>query len=320
MYKELVMNDINTVSIIGLGAIGSFLAGGIQSVLGDGLRVIADGRRGDTLKKEGRIINGVQHYFNITGSDSCDSPSDLVIIITKFNQLREAALAAKNQIGKDTILMCPLNGVESEDIVAQYYPDNHILYSLARVASTKCGNRITYSDKLAYIEFGEKENDAKKGLSPAVQSVSRLLTKAGIDYKIPKDMILSMWNKFMCNCSENQSSAVLGIPFGAWHSNIHANYIREAIMREVIAVANAKGIALSEDMIEKQHDLLLNVAPTARTSTLQDIENKRPTEVEMFSGTIIRMGRELGVPTPINEIFYHAIKTLEDKNLGEFDY
>ena len=91
-------------------------------------------------------------------------------------------------------------------------------------------------------------------------------------------------------------------------------------MKEVIAVANAKGIPLSLDMLPKQHQLLLNVAATARTSTLQDIENGRKTEVEMFSGAIIRMGKELGVPTPINEIFYHAIKTLEDKNSGEFDY
>lgn len=124
----------------------------------------------------------------------------------------------------------------------------------------------------------------------------------------------------MCNCSENQSSAVLGIPFGAWHGNVHANFIREAIMREVIAIAQAKGIDLTEEALPVQQKLLMNVSPTARTSTLQDIENGRKTEVEMFSGAIIRMGRELGVPTPINEIFYHSIKTLEDKNDGAFQF
>jgi 2-dehydropantoate 2-reductase len=124
----------------------------------------------------------------------------------------------------------------------------------------------------------------------------------------------------MCNCSENQSSAVLGIPFGAWHNNVHANYIREAIMKEVIAIAQAKGIDLTLDALPVQQQLLLNVSPTARTSTLQDIENGRKTEVEMFSGAIIRLGRELNIPTPINEIFYHAIKTLEDKNDGAFDF
>lgn len=314
------MKHIETVSIIGLGAIGSYLAGGINNILGDRLRVVADGERYLRIKTEGRIINGKQHYFNVVTPDYKEEPSDLVIIITKFGQLRQAAMAVKNQIGPDTIIMCPLNGVESEDIVAEIYPDNHLLYSLARVASTRRGNEITYSEKFAYIEFGEKTNDPEKGYSPQVSMVSELFTKAGIDHKIPQDMILSMWNKFMCNCSENQSSAVLGIPFGAWHNNVHANYIREAIMKEVIAVANAKGIPLSLDMLPKQHQLLLNVAATARTSTLQDIENGRKTEVEMFSGAIIRMGKELGVPTPINEIFYHAIKTLEDKNSGEFDY
>jgi 2-dehydropantoate 2-reductase len=113
---------------------------------------------------------------------------------------------------------------------------------------------------------------------------------------------------------------VLGIPFGAWHNNVHANYIREAIMKEVITIAQAKGIDLTLDALPVQQQLLLNVSPTARTSTLQDIENGRKTEVEMFSGAIMRLGKELDVPTPINEIFYHAIKTLEDKNDGAFDF
>ena len=53
---------------------------------------------------------------------------------------------------------------------------------------------------------------------------------------------------------------------------------------------------------------------------LQDIEAGRKTEVEMFSGTVLRLGKELGVPTPINALFYHMIKTIEDKNDGTFTY
>jgi 2-dehydropantoate 2-reductase len=313
------MRHINTVSIIGLGAIGCFFAKGIQSAIGDNLRIIADGERASEIKEKGRVINGKQYYFNVCSPNSQSSFSDLVIVITKYNQLKEAALSIKNQVGPDTILMCPLNGVESEDILSNYYPDNKILYSITRVASTKRGNDITYSEKLAYIEFGDRTND-ENSLSDEVLAVSELFKSSSIDYRIPKDMLLSMWNKFMCNCSENQSSAVLGIPFGAWHNNVHANFIREAIMKEVISVANAQGIPLSTDMLPAQQELLRNVAATARTSTLQDIENKRKTEVEMFSGAIIRMGKKYNVPTPINEIFYHAIKTLEDKNEGAFDF
>lgn len=312
------MTHINTVSLIGLGAIGSYLAKGIQTAIGnDHLSVIASGSRKERLEKEGVVINGTPFSFHIVDPSEETTPKDLVIIITKYNQLREAAQDIKKHVGPDTILMCPLNGVESEDILAEYYPRENILYSLVRLASLRQGNKITYSESPAYIEFGEKTNEI---ISPRVQAVADLFEKGGIGYKIQPDMIKAIWTKFMCNCSENQSSAVLGIPFGAWHDNVHANFIREAIMREVIALAQAKGIDLSEDALPIQQKLLMHVSPTARTSTLQDIENGRKTEVEMFSGAIIRMGRELGVPTPINEIFYHAIKTLEDKNDGAFDF
>lgn len=133
-------------------------------------------------------------------------------------------------------------------------------------------------------------------------------------------MIRAIWKKFMCNVSENQSSAILGIPFGAWHDNIHANYVREAVMYEVIEVAQKLGVDISPDDLIPQRELLKKINANAKTSMLQDIEAGRKTEVEMFSGTMLRLGKELGVPTPINALFYHMIKTIEDKNDGTFTY
>jgi 2-dehydropantoate 2-reductase len=310
--------EIKTVSLIGLGAIGAYLAKGISTAIGnDSFQVIADGDRKRRIENEGVVINGTPYSFNVVSPEEDVKPSDLVVVITKFNQLRGAALQIRKFVGPDTIIMAPLNGIESEDILAEYYPQEQIIYSLARVASLREGNKITYSENLAYIEFGEKTNET---ISPRVQAIADMFDKGGIGYKIQPDMLKAIWTKFMCNCSENQSSAVLGIPFGAWHNNVHANYIREAIMKEVITIAQAKGIDLTLDALPVQQQLLLNVSPTARTSTLQDIENGRKTEVEMFSGAIMRLGKELDVPTPINEIFYHAIKTLEDKNDGAFDF
>ena len=67
-------------------------------------------------------------------------------------------------------------------------------------------------------------------------------------------------------------------------------------------------------------DIELGVVAEGRYSTLQDLDAGRHTEIEMFSGALIRMGRELGIPTPYNEFAYHMIKALEEKNDGRFDY
>ena len=87
-------------------------------------------------------------------------------------------------------------------------------------------------------------------------------------------------------------------------------------MREVVAIANKKGIALSEDDIIAQRKLFPKIPYENKPSTLQDIEAGRKTEVDIFAGTVIRMGKEVGVETPLNEFFYHGIRVLEEKNEG----
>ena len=127
----------------------------------------------------------------------------------------------------------------------------------------------------------------------------------------------ALWLKFMANVSENQTSAVLGIPFGAWQVSDEANALREDTMREVIAIAQKKGIDIGEQDILDQRAQLKRIPYPNKTSMLQDLEHGRPTEVEMLAGTVIRLGRETGVPTPVNQALYHAIRVLEEKNAGK---
>ena len=90
------------------------------------------------------------------------------------------------------------------------------------------------------------------------------------------------------------------------------------LRKELEAVALAKGIDIS--IVEGSSGRGSAVLPTARYSTLQDIDAKRHTEIDMFSGALMRMGKELGIPTPYNEYTYHMIKAIEEKNDGRFNY
>lgn len=305
---------IKTAALIGLGAIGSFLAVHLQTTLGQNLRIIAGGSRKERLKRDGITVNGSNYHFNIVDpSDTCgqDYP-ELAIIITKFTTLPQAVRDIKNQIGPDTIIMAPLNGVEAEEVVAGVYGWDNLIYSLAKVSVVMKDGVASFDTAVARMEFGEKANT--EPYTPRVRAVKELFESSGIHCVIPEDMERAIWYKYMCNVSENQCAAVLGIPFGAWRVSDNANFIREALMREVIAVARKKGINLSKGDMEQQKKTLARVTARNKPSTLQDIEAGRKTEVEMFGGAMMRMGRELGVPTPYNEMFYYAIKTLEEKN------
>lgn len=93
---------------------------------------------------------------------------------------------------------------------------------------------------------------------------------------------------------------------------------RQGLRAELEAIAKAKGIDIDKADSTSSHGSA--VPPTARYSTLQDLDAKRHTEIDMFSGALMKMGKELGIATPYNECIYHLIKALEEKNDGLFDY
>lgn len=307
------MREIKTVALIGLGAIGSFLASNLQKVLGDNLRVVAEGARRERLERDGIVVNGTPFRFHVVSPEEETGYADLAIFITKITGLTQAIEDMRRQIGPDTIIMAPLNGVESEERVAAAYGWDRVLYSLARISVVMDGNQVSFNPSMASVEFGEKRNPEP---TDRVMAVKRLLERAGIRPVIQPDMEKALWMKFVCNVSENQVAAVLKIPFGAWGASEHANTLRLMVAKEVIDIARKKGIGIDDDYAVKHLEHLKKVPYNNKPSTLQDIEHGRKTEVEMFAGTVIRLGRETGVPTPCNEFLYHAVRVLEEINDG----
>ena len=123
-----------------------------------------------------------------------------------------------------------------------------------------------------------------------------------------------IWYKYALNISKNLPQAIINCGLGAYNDSQHVAYISKRLREEVVQVAAALGIDISDENNISGGNAAFS--PEARFSTLQDLDAKRPTEIDMFSGTLIRMGKELSVETPFNEFAYHAIKALEEKNMG----
>jgi len=310
------MKEIKRVSLIGLGAIGAFVAPKLQKLLDDQFQVIARGDRKIRLEENGVIINETLYKFHITNPEEKNGYADFVIFAVKNTQLETAIEDMKNQIGPDTIVMSLLNGVTSEEMIRNAVHSANVLTSVIRVPSLNQNGKISYPEEYGKIFFGETVNEE---LSENVQAVKDLFDRAGIHYEIPKDMLRNMWLKYMSNVSENQLCAILGVPYKGFAVSIdHIEVMREQAAREVIVIAQKKGIDLREEDLKDRIPVVRGLTPQGKPSTLQDIEAGRKTEVETFAGNVIRMGKEVGVPTPYNEIFYHMICALEEKNEGRF--
>lgn len=308
--------EIKKVTLIGLGAMGVFFAPKLDATLGRGnFRVMAEGERKERLLKRGVTINGVTHRFAVITPETTNDPADLIIIAVKDMGLNQAIADIKNQVGQNTQILCVLNGIDSEERVAAVYGWEHVLYSYMRVSIVMQGSVANYDPGFGKVHFGEAKNDT---LSDRVKSIAGLFDGCRIKYDVDPDMILGMWFKFMCNIGENMTCAMLGIPFGAFRVSEHASAIRRAAMGEVVAIANKLGIDLGMEEIERQEITIKKLPFENKPSTLQDLENGRPTEVEMFAGKMVRLGQKLGVQTPLNWMYYHAIKVHEEKNAGKF--
>lgn len=127
-----------------------------------------------------------------------------------------------------------------------------------------------------------------------------------------------MWCKFRLNVCNNLPQAILGAGIGCYRDSEHMEAIRSGLRRELEAIAAAKGIDMTKVDESTAHGS--PAAALARFSTLQDLDAKRHTEIDMFAGALMRMGRELGIATPYTDYTYHMIKALEEKNDGLFDY
>lgn len=308
------MKQIKTVALIGLGAIGCALAPGLQKAVGfQNFRVIAGGARKARLETDGVTINGANYHFNIVAPDETVEPADLVIVIVKHTALSSAIKDIASQIGEATTVVSFLNGIDSEERIAAEYGWDRLIYGFARKSVVMKDGSCNYDPNNGWFVFGEARNAT---ISPRIRAMIDLFDHAALPHKVEPDMIRAMWLKFACNVSENQSSAILGIPFGAWHVSEHANHLRETAFWEVIRIANQKGIDLGEADLLQQRKHLRNIPYHNKTSMLQDIETGRTTEVEMLAGAVCRMGAELGIATPVNDLFYHSLKVLEEKNAG----
>lgn len=301
------MKEIKKVILCGLGAIGTIYADKLEKFDAENFKVLVDEARIERYKTNPIKFNGRQLNFDYILPSQEGFKADLIILATKFAGLKDAIKNIKNFVKEDTVILSLLNGVTSEDIIADVYGKDKMLYSyFIGHSSVRCGNSVTHDD-VNTIVFGAENN-----LGENVVAVKNFFDKVGINYKIPDDIKRSMWLKFMLNVSANQPTAILRMTFGDMFENTHFMKFAENIMREVQSVAKAEGVLNPETMVDEALKHLKTMTPDGKTSMLQDVEAGRKTEVDMFAGTVIELGKKHGISTPYNKILREMIGIIEE--------
>ncbi|HOO25045.1 MAG TPA: ketopantoate reductase family protein [Clostridiales bacterium] len=301
--------EIKTVAIIGLGALGILIGNKLaKSMPKEDLRIVADQKRIEKYKSEGVYDMGELCDFNYVSSDEKTEPADLVIFAVKFNALPDALEAVKNQVGENTLFLSILNGISSEEFIAGAYSPQQVIYAVAQgMDAVKEGNKLTYLNR-GTVFFGDDTSGKKKEL---VERVERFFKRVNLPHEKVDDIKRRIWNKFMLNVGINQTLAVFGNTYIDAQSPGKTQDVMLAAMREVIPLARKEGVNLSEDDIPYWLGIINTLNPEGKPSMRQDVEAKRPSELEMLGGTVLALGKKHGIETPVNKMLYERLKEIE---------
>ncbi|MCQ4725726.1 2-dehydropantoate 2-reductase [Anaerotignum faecicola] len=298
---------INKAAIIGFGAIGCVYGKKLYKLMGNNFAVVAGGKRAERLRQNGETINGEKIMPFVVEPDNKGWKADLIIFSVKNYQLDSAINDVKNLVAPSTVILTIMNGVSAREKISVAYPNNTVLYGLSKADSERTEDGINCTWE-GVIQFGEADNTV---MSDEVNAVKELFDTATIPNEVCVDMLRAIWIKFMRNVSMNQLSAITGATYGGFINIPELKKALREVMEEVMSVAQRKGINITKDDIDESVKAISGSDPLGKTSMLQDIEAKRKSEVDSFSGVIIEEGKKLGVPTPWNDRIYLLIKIKE---------
>lgn len=289
---------IERVVICGAGAVGSAYAALLHDLAPDRVALIAGGERRERLRREGLTVNGRRLAPRCLAPGDPSFPADLLLVAVKQHHLAQAVEDARAVVGPGTLILSLLNGISSEAALAAAFGGEKVLPAFVVGNDVVRDGTSTRYTRIGQLVFGSTSNDPA---DPRVVAVRALLERARIPCVVPADILREQWWKFMLNVGVNQVSAVLRAPYRAFALPEVQDLVRRAAL-EVVAVSGREGVRLGPDDVERIFPILATLGPDGKTSMLQDVEAGRKTEVEIFAGAVVELGRRHGVATPVNEL------------------
>ena len=288
--------EIKNVIICGLGALGLTYANKLKNVCN--LKILANKERVEKYKENLPTLNNIPIKLDyILPEENWDT--DLIIISTKTTGLDSALEYIKNFVNKNTIIISLINGISSEEKIASIYGKEHIVksYFIGHSAMRKENNVL-------------QDGIGKIVLEPN-QKLETFFKNHNIDYEICENIQYSMWLKLGVNIILNQPSAIYKMTVGELRNLPEYYPLAKKLLNEVADVAKVVGIKNIDNYEEEVLESIKLIADDVKTSMLQDILAQRKTEVDIFSGEIIKLGKIYGIKTPYNEDIYNKIKSIE---------
>ena len=295
------------IAIFGVGGAGGYFGAHLARA-GEDVVFIARGEHLGAIREHGLRVEKADEEIVVRSHATHDPAEvgvvDAVIVGVKTWQLTGAAQAMRPLFGAHTFAVPLQNGVEAAAQLASVLGAEHVLNGVCGTIS-----RVTHPGRIRsvgatnFIKFGERDNSR----SERSEQLRQAFERAGVNAEVPTDIDAAVWSKFVFVASYGGVGAVTRAPAGIIRALPETRRMLERGMEETLAVARARGVALTGAAVVKTMALLDALDPAATTSLQRDIADGKPSELEAWSGAVVRLGRASGVATPLHEFVYHSL-------------
>ena len=297
------------IAVIGTGGIGGYYGSQLIAV-GEEVHFLSTQRHIDAVRERGLIVQTDEGERAYTPASITTNPEeigqvDIVLNAVKLYQLRESMENAAPLIGENTLVISTQNGVTAPETIAEYVGAERSVAGLCIIVSyTDAPGHIRQVGFLPKIVIGTRPlaDKGKDGVDPRIDEFTKALERGAVIAQTSDDIERELWKKFALITTFGGVCGLARATIGQVRDYPPTRELQIQALAEARAVANARGIALTEADTHDILDRLDILSPESTTSMQRDIEAGRPCELEDLNGTLVRLGAEVGVDTPLNRI------------------
>jgi len=290
------------IAVFGSGGVGGYF-GGRLAACGADVSFVARGAHLQALKTNGLRIQsplGDVHVPSVKATDTpaAIGPADIVLFTVKLYDTQSATTELKPLIGPRTVVVPLQNGVDSVDTLTRAIGADHVAGGTCYLAAVISEPGVIRHTAMNRMIFGAPENNAT--VSAALRELHHACAKSGFEAVLSPSIEVDIWAKFVRLTVFSGMTTVTRCPIGVIRDNPALSEMARGALKESMAVALARGVPLTDALIDEIQVATAALPFNARSSMLEDLERGRRLELPWLSGAVVRIGQELGVPTPIH--------------------
>ena len=299
------------IAVVGPGALGCLLAGLLKARTKEEICLIDNlPERARRVKEDGIRIEGlstVTASVNVSADPKEIGPCDLVIICVKSYSTEETCKDIKELVSKETLVLTLQNGIGNVQILNDHFGSDRVIAGITNHGATLLGpGHVRHAGKGDTI-IGSARG---KVLGP-IKEIANILTKCGFETKVSKDIDSVIWSKLIINVGINALTGITRLKNGMLIEHDGTRDCLRSAVQEAVKIVKRKRIKLVyDDPIQKVESVCKATAANV-SSMLQDVLNNKRTEIDYINGAIVRQGKALGIPTPVNDVLANLVKTIE---------